>query len=76
MYSYQAPLSAVLAQLGLKATALAWPEAALAFLNLRPGQSHQPRLGLAQAAAFVCKMFKFRLYRKLIRTMLQSLLMQ
>jgi hypothetical protein len=37
--------SAVPARLGLKAAALAWLEAALAFWNLRPGQSHQPRLG-------------------------------
>ena len=41
--------SAVLAWLGLKALALAWPEAALAFSNARPGQCHQPRLGLGLA---------------------------
>jgi len=32
--------SAVPAWLGLKALALAWPEAALAFSNFRLGQSH------------------------------------
>ena len=41
--------SAVLARLGLKAQALAWPKAALAFSNARPGQSCQPRLGLGLA---------------------------
>jgi hypothetical protein len=41
--------SAVPARLGLKAPALAWPEAALAFSNVRPGQSRQPRLGLGLA---------------------------
>ena len=41
--------SAVLARLGLKAVALAWPEAALAFSNARPGQSRQLRLGLGSA---------------------------
>ena len=42
--------SAVLAQLGLKAAALAWLEAAWAFSTHRLGQSHQPGpgLGLAQ----------------------------
>ena len=39
--------SAVLAWLGLKALALAWPEVALASSNTRPGQSHQTWLGLA-----------------------------
>jgi len=37
--------SAVPVQLGLKATALAWLEAALAFSSGRPGQSHQLGLG-------------------------------
>jgi hypothetical protein len=37
--------SGVLAWLGLKAPALAWPEAALACSNPRPGQSCQPGLG-------------------------------
>jgi hypothetical protein len=32
-------------QLGLKAPALAWPEAALAFSNPRPGQSRETWLG-------------------------------
>jgi hypothetical protein len=40
-----ASTSAVPARLGLKAPALAWPEAALAFSNPRPGQSRRPRLG-------------------------------
>ena len=31
------------ARLGLIALALAWPEVALAFENVRPGQSHRPR---------------------------------
>jgi hypothetical protein len=38
-------VSDVPARLGLKAPALAWPEAALAFKNPRPGQSRQPGLG-------------------------------
>ena len=33
------------ARLGLIAPALAWPEVALAFENVRPGQSHRPGLG-------------------------------
>jgi len=37
--------SAVLAQIGLKAVALAWLEVALAFLTHRPGQSCQPGPG-------------------------------
>jgi hypothetical protein len=37
--------SAVPAQLGLKALALAWPKAALAFSNPGPGQSHESQLG-------------------------------
>jgi hypothetical protein len=37
--------SAVPARLGLEAPALAWPEAALASSNLRPGQSRHSRLG-------------------------------
>ena len=41
--------SAVLARLGLKAVALAWLEAALAFSTHRPGQSHQPGPGLGLA---------------------------
>ena len=45
MLSRHLPRSGVLAWLGLKAPALAWPEAALAFSNPRPGQSHRPRLG-------------------------------
>ena len=47
--------SAVLAQLGLKALDLAWPEAASAFSNPRPGQSHQTRLGsgLAQPRSWL-----------------------
>jgi hypothetical protein len=45
--------SAVLAWLGLKAPALAWLEVALAFSIPRPGQSHQPQLGPAQAVALV-----------------------
>ena len=40
-----ATISGVPAQLGLKAPALAWPEVALAFLNLRPGQSCHSQLG-------------------------------
>jgi hypothetical protein len=38
-------VSGVPARLGLKAPALAWPEAALAFSNLRPSQSRQTGLG-------------------------------
>jgi len=38
-------ISGVPARLGLKAPALAWPEAALASSNLRPGQSRHSRLG-------------------------------
>jgi hypothetical protein len=38
-----------LARLGLKALALAWPEAALAFSNPRPGQSHETWLGSSLA---------------------------
>ena len=41
--------SAVLARLGLKAPALAWPEVALASSNTRLGQSHQTWLGLGLA---------------------------
>jgi hypothetical protein len=43
-YRVQGPTSAVPAQLGL-----AWPEAALAFSNTRPGQSHETQLGLGLA---------------------------
>jgi hypothetical protein len=47
----------VLAWLGLKAMALAWPEEALALLYFRPSQSCQPWLGpgLAYAtASLIC----------------------
>jgi len=37
--------SVVPAWLGLKALALAWPQMALAFSNIRPGQSHHSQLG-------------------------------
>ena len=39
------PLSVLPARLGLKAAALAWLEAALAFRNPRPGQSRRSGLG-------------------------------
>jgi len=51
--------SVVPARLGLKAAALAWPEAALASSNPGPGQSHQSQLGLAQAAASYTKVIFF-----------------
>src|SRR5260370_22648369 len=38
-------ISVLPARLGLKAAALAWLEAALAFRNPRPGQSRRSRLG-------------------------------
>ena len=41
--------SVVLAQLGLKAAALAWPEVASAFSNPRPGQSRQTWLSFGLA---------------------------
>ena len=45
--------SAVLAWLGLKALALAWPEGAPALSNLRPGQSRQSRLGSGLGPGFI-----------------------
>ena len=47
-------VSAVPAQLGLKAAALAWPEVALAFSNARPGQSQQTWPGLGHSFYFWC----------------------
>ena len=58
--------SAVLAQLGLKAMALAWLEAALAFSTHRPGQSRQPGpgSGLAWPRPWLlyvqCSIFSYR----------------
>jgi hypothetical protein len=58
--------SAVPARLGLKAPALAWPEAASAFSNPRPGQSREPRLGSGLARPrprllyVKCTIFRYR----------------
>ena len=73
--------SAVPAQLGLKATALAWLEVALAFSTHRPGQSHQPGpgSGLAWPRPWLlyvkCSIFFLQIcwaYRKLNRAVFSS----
>lgn len=57
--------SDVLARLGLKATALAWPGAASALKNLKPGHEPKPRLALGPSRLSKRKMMNFACFSSL-----------